>query len=237
MKIITLPVGEMGTNCYLAIDEDTQETLIIDPGDEADFISTSILENKLKPIAIVLTHGHYDHCLANLELKLNFNLPIYLHKDDLFLYQRATSTANHFSQPNHVIPAKAGIHKSTHSILKQPLITNFLENNQVLTFGNSALKVLHTPGHTPGSVCLSSFRDSYSIQDNLILFTGDTLFSDSVGSTEHNYSSKSDLKSSLKLLSNLPKETKIYPGHGDTETPGFLRNQIWNILPDVNIFQ
>jgi len=92
-----LTVGDLATNCYLVTDEGTGKTLIIDPGDEADFISTTLLEKRLIPKAIILTHGHYDHCLAVLELKLNFNLPIYLHEADLFLYQKAHTSASYWN--------------------------------------------------------------------------------------------------------------------------------------------
>src|SRR3989339_1304491 len=99
MEIICLKVGQMGTNCYLVSDEETGQTLIIDPGDEGDFISTTIIENKLTPVGIVLSHGHYDHCLAALELKLNFSIPIYLHQADLFLYQKAHKSHSYWSDP------------------------------------------------------------------------------------------------------------------------------------------
>jgi glyoxylase-like metal-dependent hydrolase (beta-lactamase superfamily II) len=97
MTILPLVVGDLHTNCYLAIDESTNKCLVIDPADEGDFISTTIIEEKLTPVGIVLTHGHYDHCLAALELKLNFDIPIYLHKADLFLYKNAAKSANFWS--------------------------------------------------------------------------------------------------------------------------------------------
>lgn len=198
MEIICLPVGSLQTNCYLITDEETRQTLIIDPGDEADFISTTILEKRLIPQAILLTHGHYDHCLGVLELKLNFQIPIYLHQADLFLYQRSQSTAEHFS--NIKIP-------------RLPPIDFYFSDNQIITFGNSSLQVIHTPGHTPGSVCFLS--DSH-------LFTGDTFFATGIGSTNHKYSSKSDLQNSLKKLSdicNLRPEISVYPGHEDYGIP------------------
>ena len=215
MKTITLKVGDLSTNCYLAIDDETNKTIIIDPGDEADFISTSIIENKLDPVCIVLTHGHYDHCLANLELKLNFNVPIYLHQQDLFLYNAANSSHDHFSKT-----------KS----FKLPPIDNYLENDQIILFGNSSLKVLHTPGHTPGSVCLYCENSG---SGEKVVFTGDTLFSDSVGATDHKYSSKNDLEISLKSLIKLPKNSLIYPGHGGSSS---LQNALLLITSDHNPF-
>ncbi len=200
MEIKTLVVGDLQTNCYLLIDPETKETAIVDPGGEADFISTTILENKLVPTAILLTHGHYDHCLGVLELKLNFNIPVYLHKADLFLYQKAHSTALHFSKTN--IPTL-------------PQIDHFLDDKETIIFGNSTIQTIHTPGHTPGSV---SFIYKSSLN---YLFSGDTLFSSSrIGATNHQYSSKSDLQKSIqKLKSILPKNsiTHLYPGHENDE--------------------
>lgn len=208
MEIICLTVGDLATNCYLVTDEETRETLIIDPADEGDFISTTLLENKLVPKTIILTHGHYDHCLATLELKLNFDLPIYLHSKDLFLYEKAHFSAKHFS---HL------------TIPKLPQIDHFIVDGEEIQFGNSSLKVLHTPGHTPGSVCLvtpllARVGSSRPISGNPVLFTGDTIFVNGVGSTDHAYSSRPDLKKSLsKLRSEVPnlRSSLIYPGHED----------------------
>lgn len=202
MKTLTLPVGQMATNCYLVSDEKTLTCLIIDPGEDSDFITTTILENKLIPQAIILTHGHYDHCLAALDLKLNFSIPIYLHPKDLFLYEKAHLSAKHFS--GLVIP-------------KLPPIDHFLSDQEIITFGNSSLQVIHTPGHTPGSCCFVSLvkgRGGVAERDlNPLLFTGDTLFAKSIGRTDLSYSSKQDLQKSLKKILTLPRHTQIYPGH------------------------
>lgn len=193
MTIKTLEVGDLKTNCYLITDDETRETLVIDPGDEADFISTTIIENKLIPIAILLTHGHYDHCLGVLELKLAFDIPIHLHNDDLFLYQKAHSSAKHFSKIN---------------IPHLPAVDSFLTDKQIINLGESSVQVLHTPGHTPGSCC-------FLIENNL--FTGDTLFASGPGTADRSYSSKSDLEKSIQHLrstiQNLPDSPLIYPGH------------------------
>lgn len=199
MKIIQLTLGQLSTNCYLAIDEASQKTVIIDPADDADFITDTILREKLLPTAIILTHGHYDHLLAVLELKLNFNIPVYLHKDDEFLYKKSHLSAVHFSG------SKA---------LKVPPVNGYLKDNEKIIFGSSELTVIHTPGHTPGSVCLSGKN---------ILFTGDTLFLSGVGRTDLSYSSTGDLKHSLKIIKALPSETLVYPGHEDF---GFFLSEI-----------
>lgn len=218
MQITTLIVGSLQTNCYLLTDETTRKTLIIDPGDEADFISTTILEKKLLPQAIILTHGHYDHCLGVLELKLNFNIPIYLHQADLFLYQNANQSSAFWSKNKNTPSSIYNLRSSL------PPIDSHLTDNQTIIFGNSTLKVIHTPGHTPGSCCLLSLPTTiYDPSSTISLFTGDTLFATGPGSTEHKYSSKSDLQNSLLHLQstiyNLPKLPLIYPGHEDYATP------------------
>jgi len=212
MEVITLVVGPQQTNCYLLVDEATQKTIIVDPADEADFISTTILEKKLIPEAILLTHGHYDHCLGTLELKLNFNIPIYLHQDDIFLYNNANKSASYWnsslrgSTPTRQSPS-----------IKLPSIDFFLKDNQIINFGESSLNVIHTPGHTPGSCCfLTSPSDICDLRSGISLFTGDTFFASGAGAADRSYSSKSDLQKSTKKISSicyLNPETAIYPGH------------------------
>lgn len=194
MEIKTLSVGQLQVNCYLVWDRDTYDCLIIDPGDEADFITTEIINLKLKPQAILLTHGHYDHVLACLELKLNFNIPIFLDPKDNFLYQNAAESAGHWSN------SKA---------LKQPLTKPLPEK---INLGKEFFKVIRTPGHTPGSVCFYCSPH---------LFVGDTIFEDGVGRTDFSYSSSADLKRSINNIFQLPDETLIYPGH--ETTPVFLQ--------------
>lgn len=188
MEIKCLPVGQLQANCYLLWDQNTRDCFIIDPGDEADFLTDEILRLQLKPQAILLTHGHYDHCLACLELKLNFNIPIYLDPKDNFLYQNASSSARHWS--------------GTKSF-KQPATAPYPKHLQL---GTTTIEIIPTPGHTPGSVSLYS---------KPFLFTGDTLFSDGVGATNHRYSSAKDLHHSLQTIKALPSGTEVYPGHGE----------------------
>lgn len=195
MEIKTLSVGQLQANCYLVWDRDTNDCLIIDPGDDADYITTEIINLKLKPKAILLTHGHYDHVLACLELKLNFNLPIFLNPKDNFLYQKADRSAGHWSK---------------NKALKQPLTKPLPEK---IKLGKELIKVIKTPGHTPGSVCFYCSPH---------LFVGDTIFENGVGRTDFSYASSSDLKKSINSIFKLPDETLIYPGH--ETTPVFLQD-------------
>ncbi len=195
ITIKILAVGELETNCYLITDRETGDTIIIDPGDDGDFITETVSNEKLKPIAVLLTHGHFDHVLGCLELKLNFGLPIYLNEKDNKLYRGANQSAAHW------------LKKKT---LKVPPIDHFVKEKDEIIFGNGKLVVIETPGHTPGSICL------YDGKKNL--FTGDTLFKDSIGRTDLSYSRPLQLIKSLDKLKKLPESTIIYPGHGESST-------------------
>ena len=178
MNIQTLVVGAMATNCYLV------DGMIIDPGDDAEYIMSHI---STRPKMIVATHGHFDHIIAAYALQLAYNIPFYIHKDDIFLLSRMQSSAKHFLGLRHVDPP--------------PTPTEIRD-----------IPFIHTPGHTPGSICL------YFKKDN-ILFSGDTIFADgAVGRTDHQYSRKFDLSRSIQTILSLPPETKICPGHGGETT-------------------
>lgn len=183
----------MDTNCYLVFDEDTNKGIVIDPADEGDYISQKILENQIDLQSIVLTHGHFDHILGALELKLNFNSPIYLNERDYNLYKNASKSARFWlKRPSDPLP----------------VIDEYIKEGKQIVFGSSSLQVLETPGHTPGSICL------YSSDQNAV-FTGDTLFKRGLGRTDHKYSSAMKLSESLDKLFQLPDQTIAYPGHGD----------------------
>jgi hydroxyacylglutathione hydrolase len=189
IKIYTL--GELQTNCYLIFDEITKEGFIIDPADDANFLSEQILQLGIKPLCMVCTHGHFDHLLASYELQLAFDIPLLLHQKDLFLANQMQSRAKHFLGREIIEKPPPKIGSITNTELPwQP-------------------KIIETPGHTPGSLCLY-------FKDQGWAFTGDTLFADGVGDTRHSYSSPEALESSFAILSKLPTETLIYPGHGQS---------------------
>lgn len=196
MEVNILILGSLDTNCYLLSDPVTQECAIIDPADDGDFISSEIIRLHLKPKYILLTHGHFDHCLATLELALNFNLPVYLSSLDLFLYHRSDSTAYHFT----------GL-----KVLKAPPKTLELSSKTNLTLGNVNITVIDTPGHTPGSVC-------FHCQD--LLFTGDTLIPGETSHESHSYTNPLKLQNSLEKLKHLPVQTRVLSGHGPSSYLG-----------------
>lgn len=181
-EIITLPVGQMAANCYIV------GSVIIDPGDDAEYIMSHCREN---PTLIIATHGHFDHIMAAFAIQKTYNIPVYLHHNDEFLVKRMNESAKHF----------LGITTDP-----PPDIT------PVTRVSYGGLKVVHTPGHTPGSICLVSKG---------MIFTGDTIFAGGgVGRTEHGYSSPEDLRTSITAILKYSAGTVMYPGHGEPSTVG-----------------
>jgi len=194
MRIECLIVGQLQTNCYLVWNQISKKAIIIDPGDDADYILHKIQDLGLKPKLIIATHGHFDHVLAVTELKLAFQIPFLIHQADLFLIRRVSETAKYFT-----------------GLKADPFLPpdRFIKEKDQLKFGQEKLKVIETPGHTPGSICL---------YQKGTLFSGDTLFASGTGRTDFSYASSEELKISLKKLFQLPLKTVVYPGHGQKTT-------------------
>ncbi len=192
LKINQFSLGQLQANCYLIIDK-KNHCLIIDPGDEANFILEKIQKERLIPQAILATHGHFDHIGAAGEIQLSFNIPFFIAKEDEFLINRLNESAKYFLGYN------------PHFV--KPKNINYLSSKKfyVRCF---MFYVLKTPGHTPGSVC-------FYFKEKGVIFTGDTLFKNGYGRYDFTYSDKDKLFHSLKKLLQLPKETLIYPGHGE----------------------
>ena len=199
VKWKTLPLGVMMTNCYLVWDETTKEALIVDPADEGVFISEEITQMQLLPKYIVATHGHFDHLLGALDLKLIFQIPFLAGKSDDFLLKKATKSAQYWLKK-----------KMTQPELRSDLD---LETIDHFMLGASRIEVFKTPGHTPGGVC-------FYLPQEKILFSGDTLFYHLRGRTDLSYSSTDDIFKSLDRLFTLPPETVVLPGHGQETTIG-----------------
>lgn len=192
ISIQTIEVGNLNTNCYFLIDEQ-DKCLIVDPGDNADFLAEELMRQNLEPELIVATHGHYDHILAASELQAAFGIPFLVGKEDEFLVKEMKNRAQHW------------IGRSI--IQEPPSITGYLQQDELLSFGQESLEVLASPGHTPGGVVLYSHKERMAL-------TGDTLFADAVGRTDLSYSSKSDLKQSLAKINSQLADFTGYPGHG-----------------------
>lgn len=177
-------VGPLATNCYIVSCEVTGHTFIIDPGDNPKVIVDYIFRNELVPKSIILTHGHYDHIGAVKAIlgELNVNLMIHSADKPMLAFSR----------------------------IKE--VDKYLIDKEILELGREKFNVIHTPGHTAGSVCI--YRTG-------ILFSGDTLFKDGVGRTDLPGGSYEDLENSLKnKLFLLPLDTIVYPGHGPETTIG-----------------
>lgn len=208
VRTTQLTLGELETHCYLVWCEETLECLVVDPGDSGEYISEVILEMKLKPVAIILTHGHFDHCLGTLPLVLNFSIPVLIHQKDVFLLQRASKTAAHWLK---------------HPVDPVAPATGYVDDSSSIAVGKHQLSIIETPGHTPGSICLlfaenAIKKEQFLFSKNKFLLSGDTLFKNGFGSTNHTYSSTLQLSKSLRLLKTLPPETVVLPGHGATTT-------------------
>ena len=195
LEVIPLIIGTLATNCYIVFDTESLDAVIIDPGDDADYIQRIISDRKLHPGKIIATHGHFDHILGVTELQLAYNIPFSLHTRDVFLVRNMQSSAKHF----------LGI-----EVDMPPQIDSKLK--KVERIGKTTLHIIETPGHTPGSVCLYQ-------KEMKILFTGDLLFaSGAVGRTDFSYSNRKNLEDSLTKIFKFPQETIIYPGHGQSST-------------------
>jgi glyoxylase-like metal-dependent hydrolase (beta-lactamase superfamily II) len=196
MKYETLVVGSLETNCYLVYCPETLECAVIDPGGEPDEIIRLISGLGLKPVAILNTHAHVDHVGANKDIKDKFNIPLYIHSADLSILEKAQD-----SELALFLEAK-----------DSPTPDDFIKEGDEIKIGKSSLKVLHTPGHSPGSV--SFLGDGF-------LLSGDTLFFGGVGRTDFPGGSWQQLESSIKeKILVMPDETIVLPGHGPSTTVG-----------------
>ena len=191
MRIVKYSLGQLQANCYFLIDG--QNCLIVDPADDASFILEQLQRQHFNLVGMLATHGHFDHIGAVGEIQLSLNVPLYIFKEDQFLTDRLNETAKYFLgfDPHFVRPSKI----------------KYLDSAK-FRIENLEFRIIKTPGHTPGSCSL------YFAEENA-LFTGDTLFKEGIGRTDLSYSSKDDLKKSLKKIFKLPKGTVIYPGHGE----------------------
>ncbi|MEW6101053.1 MAG: MBL fold metallo-hydrolase [Candidatus Omnitrophota bacterium] len=192
----TVVVGPMQVNCYILAFEQDSAALIIDPGDQCRKIREVLDRHKLKPGLVINTHGHYDHIGCDDK----FGVPVYIHaKDAALLKDPGLNLSSMFSLGYSV---------------KNKIIE--VKDSQKLTLNGITLKVLHTPGHTPGGISLLLEKP-----ENKIVFTGDTLFLRGIGRSDLAGGSQEQLLGSIKeKLLNLSDDTLVYPGHGPSSTIG-----------------
>lgn len=199
MKIKKYVVGMIGTNCYLVINEETKETVMVDPGAYSAKVKNAIKEQELKLKAVLLTHAHFDHIMGLSDVMEEVKVPVYVEEADLPMMTDGESNLSsayvrggyRFEE---AVPVRDG---------------------QQLEIAGFQFRVIHTPGHTPGGCC-------YYMEQEGVLFSGDTLFQTSVGRSDFPGGSASELVRSVKeKLLVLPEETHVYPGHMDETTIGY----------------
>lgn len=187
-----VPLGPLQTNCYLYA-QPNGECLIIDPGEEAEKLIQIIREKKWKPIAILLTHAHFDHIGAVDRTRETFEIPVYIHKKEAEWLTNPALNGSQFFQLGEI---------------KANPAENLISEEGVLKIGEFSLKLLFTPGHSPGSI-------SYYDEDEALVFSGDALFQMSIGRTDLPGGNHQQLMKSIhEKLCTLPKETLCLPGHG-----------------------
>ena len=197
MKIYSYPLGMIYTNCYIVTNEDTKEGLIIDPSDQAADIKARIQELEITPVAILLTHGHFDHIMAAKDLKETYHIPVLAGEKERAMLEDYNLNGTLSVGRNYTLSAD-----------------RLLKDGEELTLGGLKIKVIHTPGHTAGSVC-------YYFEKEKVLLSGDTLFLESVGRTDMPTGNTHDLLESLnRKLMLLPDDVIVYPGHGDKTAIG-----------------
>jgi len=217
---VTIPVGMLQCNCTILGDLESGEALVVDPGDETERILELLTRYKLRPKAIVSTHAHIDHVGGLTKLRRATDAPVMMHRDDLALYQIMDEQA-----------AFLGVERPETGEIDQ-----LLKEGDVLRWGGLAASVMHTPGHTPGSISLylpaeagTAATGAASSRANAIdvpqLFAGDTLFAGSIGRTDLWGGSMKTIMDSLRgKLMQLPDETVVHPGHGPLTTIGEERD-------------
>lgn len=208
-----LPVGMLKCNCSILGDPETREAIVVDPGDETDALLEILRRHKLKVMAIVSTHTHIDHVGGLAKLHEVTGAPVFIHENDLELYKHLDLQAQWLGVET---PATTKIEK-------------FLREGDALKWGGFSAEVLHTPGHTPGSLCLylpgggdaQGAAKAEKKVETPMLIAGDTLFAGSIGRTDLWGGSMQEILRSLhNKLMKLPDETVVTPGHGEKTTIG-----------------
>ena len=197
LNINIVSVGRLGTNCYIIYNE-AKEGVIIDAGADVDKIDVQIKRLEIKPIAILLTHGHFDHVMAVNELADRYDIPVYAGADETRLLDDGELNGSKYYLRRSYAVERYGL----------------LQDGGHIVLGGIDIEVIFTPGHTEGSVC-------YYISNSGVLFTGDTLFRESVGRTDMPTGDEELIIKSLDKLVKLSDDIVVYPGHGESSTIGY----------------
>ena len=196
MDIHKIVVGQLDVNCYIVSDGSAPDAIVIDPGDEPELIAGLIEDKGLRPRHIIFTHAHYDHVCAARDLKDKYKASIVMHEDEIATYEMTKKLCMSWGYEAEDFPFPEIKVRDGHRI----------------SAGKISLEIIHTPGHTPGGICIYGKKT---------LFTGDTLFKGSAGRTDLAGGNAGKLISSLQKLSLLPPDTRVLCGHGDETTIGY----------------
>ena len=198
LKIERMVLGNVQTNCYFLMNTQTRELLLVDPADEFNRIERQIAGMEAKPAAVLLTHGHYDHMMAADEARRHWGVKVYAHE----LEQEVLGDP---------IRNLSGLWSSAYTMRADETV----KDGDVLHLAGFEIRVMHTPGHTQGSVC-------YYFPEEKVLISGDTLFAQSVGRTDFPTSDVHKMRESIRrLFETLPADTDVYPGHMGETTIGY----------------
>ena len=198
MKIQNFVLGMVGTNCYLVVNEEEKQCILIDPAVYSGEIAEQIRREGLDLRGILLTHGHFDHIMGIDGFRKEFpEIPVYAHREEEALLKDASMNASLEFGRQYTFSGAA-----------------YAEDGDVLDLAGMQFQVIHTPGHTIGGCC-------YYLQEEKVLFSGDTLFRESIGRTDFPTGNGGQLMRSIReKLFTLPEETAVYPGHMERTTIG-----------------
>ena len=191
-------LGPVYTNCYIAKNKETGEALIIDPADSPSKIELKVNAMGARPVAVLLTHGHFDHIMGVEAVREKYQIPVYAcRQEEEMLREPSVNMTDQMGKSCSIRPDV------------------FLDDLQVFEAAGFSIQMIYTPGHTKGSCC-------YYLKEEGVLFSGDTLFCGSVGRTDFPGGSASQIRDSLhRLLAALPDDTSVYPGHDISTTIGY----------------
>lgn len=191
-------LGMVSTNTWFLKNKQTNELLLVDPADQPERIQQKIMQMGAKPVGILLTHGHFDHIMASVSLRDHYQIPVYAYQAEEGLLANARENLSGSWAAPYTMEAD-----------------HLVKDKEHLQLAGFDIEVIYTPGHTVGSCC-------YYLKEEEILFSGDTLFCCSVGRTDFPTSSTASMKKSIAhLLTTLPENTKVFPGHNEETTIGY----------------